>query len=293
MHRKVKETKVNSQQKQKQKQQPTVKTGATVTKTRATKTRKPSPKQQESQYQITISDLTIDVVRKNIKNVHLGVYPPDGRVRIATPLRVSDEALRLFVISKLGWIKRQQAKFAAQERQSEREYVSGESHYFLGNRYLLTVIYQNQEGGEGGRPHVHLPNKTRINLIVRPGSDTAQRERVLTEWYRQQLKEVILPPLIEKWQAATGLHAASWQVKRMKTRWGSCNVRAKRIWLNLELAKKPVHCIEYVIVHELVHLLLPHHNDEFYAYMTKFLPKWQLYRKELNAAPLRDEIWKN
>jgi predicted metal-dependent hydrolase len=277
--------------KQKQKQQPTVKTGATVTKPKP-KTSAKKPQQsppQESQYQLKVSDLTIDVVRKNIKNANLGVYPPDGRVRIAVPLLMNDDAVRLFAITKLGWIKRQQATFAAQERESEREYVSGESHYFLGRRYLLTVIYQNQEEG---RPHVHIPNKTRLNLVVRPGSDTAQRERVLTAWYRQQLKEVILPPLIEKWQSATGLKANEWQIKHMKTNWGTCNVGAKRIWLNLELVKKPVHCIEYVIVHELAHLLVRHHNDEFYAYLSKFMPDWELYRKELNAAPLGYANWK-
>jgi predicted metal-dependent hydrolase len=272
--------------KQKQKQQPTVKTGTTVTKHK-TRPQQSAPKQQESQSQLTVSDLTIDVIRKDIKTARLGVYPPDGRVRIAVPLLMNDEAVRLFAITKLGWIKRQQATFAAQERESEREYVSGESHYFLGKRYLLYVIYQEEV-----RPHVHIPNKTHINLVVRPGSDTAQRKRVLMEWYRQQLKEVILPPLVAKWQAATGLKANEWQIKHMKTNWGTCNVGAKRIWLNLELVKKPVHCIEYVIVHELAHLLVRHHNDEFYAYMTKFFPNWEFYCKELNAAPLGYATWK-
>jgi predicted metal-dependent hydrolase len=214
---------------------------------------------KEEQHQITVSDLTIDVVRKNIKNAHLAVYPPNGRVRIAVPLLMNDEAVRLFAITRLGWIKRQQAKFAAQERQSEREYVSGESHYFLGRRYLLNLIYQE----EAGRPHVYLPNKTRMNWVVRPGSDTTQRERLLMNWYRQQLKEVILPPLIEKWETATGLKTNEWHIKQMKTNWGTCNIAAKRIWLNLALAKKPVHCIEYVIVHQLVHFLVRHHDTRF------------------------------
>ena len=235
-------------------------------------------------HQMTVNDFEVEVVRKNIKNLHLGVYPPNGRIRVAVPLRVNDEAVRLFTISKTGWIKRQQAKFVAQERQSAREFVSGESHYFQGSRYLLDVTYQD------GPPSVSLPNKTRMDLIVRPGSDIAQREQVLLNWYRQQLKELI-PPLIAKWEAIIGVQVAEWGVKQMKTRWGSCNIQARRIWLNLALIKKPVHCLEYVIVHELVHLLERHHNDKFKAYMSMYLPQWRLYREELNQAPLGFEVW--
>ena len=226
-------------------------------------------------HQITVADLVIDVVRKDIKNLHLGVYPPHGRVRVATPRKINDEAVRLFVVSKLGWIKKQRLKFAGQERQSPREYVTGESHYVAGDRYLLNVIYQP------GAPKVVIRNKTQLDLYVRPGSDLAQRRRVLTEWYRRQLKAQI-PALLAKWQPIIGVAANEWGVKQMKTRWGTCNIRARRIWLNLELAKKPTHCLEYIIVHELVHLHERLHNDRFRQLMDRFMPQWRSYRDELN-----------
>ena len=235
-------------------------------------------------HQITVDGLVIDVVRKNIKNLHLGVYPPAGRIRIAAPLRINDEAIRLFTISKLAWIKRQQAKFANQERQSAREFISGESHYYQGRRYLLNVIYRN------GPPAVNIRNNKILDLCVRTGSDTPERERILTAWYRRQLKEEI-PPLIAKWEPIIGVKVAEWGVKQMKTRWGTCNIKAHRIWLNLELIKKPTHCLEYVIVHEMVHLLERHHNARFIAYMNRFMPLWQHYREELNRAPLGHEEW--
>jgi predicted metal-dependent hydrolase len=235
-------------------------------------------------YQISVNGLIVDVVRRDIKNLHLGVYPPAGRVRVAAPLRVNDEAVRLFTISRLGWIKRQQEKFESQERQSAREYVSGESHYYQGHRYLLNVIYHN------GSPTVIIRNNTIMDLFVRPGNDTAQRERVLLTWYRQRLKEEIAP-LIEKWEAIIGVKVGEWDVKQMKTKWGTCNIKARRIWLNLELIKKPRHCLEYIIVHELVHLLERHHNDRFTAHMTRYMPMWHHYREELNRAPLSHETW--
>lgn len=205
-------------------------------------------------------------------------------MRIATPLRVNDEAVRLFAISKLGWIKKHQVKFDAQERQSAREYVSGESHYYRGERYLLNVIYQK------GVPKVIVRNKKYIDLYVRPGSTLAQRRRVITEWYRQQLKAEI-PALIAKWQKVIGVEIAECGIKQMKTRWGTCNVTARRIWLNLELAKKPEHCLEYVIVHELVHLLERRHNERFVALMSQFMPQWRTYREELNRFPVSHEEW--
>jgi len=235
-------------------------------------------------HQITVNDLVVDVVRKDIKNLHLGVYPPDGRVRVAAPLRIDDEAVRLAVISRLGWIKRQQAKFAGQERQSAREYVSRESHYYLGDRYLLNVLY------EDGAPKVMIRHKGVLDLVVRPGSDVATRERALLTWYRQQLKGMI-PPLIARWEAIMGVQVAEWSVKEMKTRWGTCNPEARRIWLNLELIKKPVNCLEYIIVHEMVHLLERRHNDRFVAYMDTFMPQWRQRRDELNAAPLGHATW--
>lgn len=235
-------------------------------------------------HQITVNGLVVDVVRKNIKNLHLAVYPPNGRIRVAAPLRVDDEAVRLFTISKWAWIKRQQARFDVQERQSPRTFVSGESHYFQGNRYLLNVIYHD------GPPAVILRNKTTMDLLVRTGSETVQREHVLMAWYRKQLKQAI-PPLIAKWEPIINVEVAEWGVKQMKTRWGTCNIEARRIWLNLELVKKPIHCLEYIVVHEMVHLLERKHNAIFTGYMNKFMPQWRLYREELNRAPLGHEAW--
>ena len=235
-------------------------------------------------HQISVNGFVVDVVRKDIKNLHLAVYPPNGRVRVAAPLRVNDDVVRLFTISKLTWIKHQQAKFEGQVRQSAREFVSGESHYYQGQRYLLDVVYRE------GAPTVSLRNNKIMDISVRPGSDISVRERVLTNWYRQRLKEEIAP-LITKWEAIIGVNVAEWGVKQMKTKWGTCNIKARRIWLNLELIKKPAHCLEYIIVHELVHLLERHHNDRFIAYMNSFMPLWPHYREELNRAPLGHETW--
>jgi predicted metal-dependent hydrolase len=238
----------------------------------------------EEKHQITVHDLVVDVVRKDIKNLHLGVYPPTGRIRVAAPLRVNDEAVRLFTLSKLAWIRRQQAKFQGQERQSAREFISGESHYYHGRRYLLNVIYQE------GPPTVIIRNNKTLDLRVRPGSNTATRERVFTNWYRQRLKEEIAP-LLTKWEDIIGVKVAEWSVKQMKTRWGTCTISARRIWLNLELIKKPAHCLEYIIVHELVHLLERYHNDRFIGYMNRFMPLWRHYREELNREPLGHASW--
>lgn len=235
-------------------------------------------------HQINVNGLVVDVVRKDIKNLHLAVYPPNGRVRVATPLRVDDEAVRLAVISKLSWIKRQQTKFKEQERQSEREHVSGESHYFQGARYRLNVI---QRDGVG---QVVIRNKRMIDLYVRPQSNNAQRERVMLAWYRAYLKQTV-PLLIAKWRKIIGVSVADWGVKQMKTRWGTCNIEAGRIWLNLGLAKKSARCLEYIVVHEMVHLLERRHNDRFRALMNQFLPQWQLIREELNREPLAHEDW--
>ncbi len=235
-------------------------------------------------HQIIVNSIQVDVVRKDIKNLHLGVYPPHGRVRVAAPLTVSDDAVRLAVVGKLGWIKRQQAKFAAQPRQSRREMVSGESHYFLGQRYRLRII---EHPGAG---RVLLLNKATLELHVRPKTTAEQREQVLQQWYREQLKQLI-PPLLEKWQPVLGVESADWGVKKMKTKWGACNIKARRIWLNLELAKKPVPCLEYIVVHELMHLLERRHNERFMALMDQHLPNWRVYRDELNQAPLGHERW--
>jgi hypothetical protein len=233
---------------------------------------------------MSISGLSVEVVRKDIKNLHLGVYPPYGRVRVAAPLVVSDEAVRLAVIGKLGWIRKQKAKFAEQPRQSQREMVNGESHYFQGRRYRLRVHEQD------GPPKVSLRGIASIDLFVRPGTSVTQREIVLQRWYRGQLKALI-PPLLEKWQPMLGVQIADWGIKKMKTKWGSCNSAAQRVWFNLELAKKPIPCLEYIVVHELVHLLERNHTERFTTLMETHIPKWRQYREILNKTPLGHEEW--
>ncbi len=235
-------------------------------------------------HQITLGNISIDVVRKDIKNLHLGVYPPNGRVRIASPLKIDDEAVRLFAISKMAWIKKHQLKFEAQQRQSKRQFVSGESHNYKGNRYLLNVIYHD------AGPKVEIRNKTYIDLYIRVGSTLEQREKVLIEWYRRQLKDQI-PPLIDKWQKIIGVEVSDWGIKKMKTKWGTCTIEKRRIWLNLELAKKSEHCLEYIIVHEMVHLMERNHSERFVAYMDKFIPQWHFYKDELNRSMLSHENW--
>jgi predicted metal-dependent hydrolase len=233
---------------------------------------------------IVVSGIPIEIVRKDIKNLHLGVYPPKGRVRVAAPRGFSNDAVRLAVIGKLGWIKRQQGSFDAQPRQSKREMVSGESHYYLGRRYRLRVISHD------GPANILIRNKSTIELRIRTDQDCDKRERVLLRWYRQQLRELITP-LINKWQAIIGVEVNDWGIKRMKTRWGTCNANARRIWLNLELAKKPVRCLEYLVVHEIVHLIEQHHSERFIKLMNEFLPQWRLHQDELNRAPLAHETW--
>ena len=235
-------------------------------------------------HQIEVDGLMVSVVRKNIKNLHLAVYPPDGHIRVAVPLLVDDEAVRLAVITRLAWIKRQQEKFAQQERQTRREYVSGESHYYLGARYRLNLIERD------GVSRVELRNRQFIDLYVRPNSTVEQRRRAMAAWYRAYLRDTI-PTLIEKWEKTIGVEVAEWSIKQMKTRWGTCNIEAARIWINLELAKKSPPCLEYIVVHEMVHLLERLHNDHFRALMTQFLPQWQFIRDELNREPLAHEDW--
>ncbi|MBS7690745.1 M48 family metallopeptidase [Pseudomonas lalucatii] len=230
---------------------------------------------------ITVSGLSVEIVRKNIKNLHLGVYPPQGRVRVAAPLAVDDEAVRLAVVGKLGWIKRQRARFQAQPRQSQRRMVSGESHYFLGRRYRLRVHQTT------GALRIALRGKASMDLFVRPDTTVERREQVLQDFYRAELKRLV-PELLEKWQPKLGVEARAWGIKRMKTKWGTCNIEARRIWLNLELAKKPVQCLEYILVHELAHLHERHHNDRFTSLLDQHLPQWRLLREELNQSVLAE-----
>ncbi len=235
-------------------------------------------------HQIEVSGIPVDVVRKDIKNLHLAVYPPHGRVRVAVPLRTSDETVRLAVISRLGWIRRQQDTLEQQERQSQREMITGESHFVQGRRYRLNVTE------EAAPASIAIRNGRTLEMRVRPGSDEEKRREVLQRWYRQLLRDQI-PDLLAKWEPIVGVEVAHCGIKRMKTKWGTCNIEAKRIWINLELAKKPIACLEYILVHEMVHLLERHHNDNFRAYMDQFMPLWRTHRKELNRAPLAHEDW--
>lgn len=233
---------------------------------------------------ITVNGIDVQVVRKAIKNLHLAVYPPDGHVRVAVPEHITDDNIRLAVIAKLGWIKRQQRDFNDQPRQSEREYISGECHYVFGKRCRLELIERE------GRPEVKLLKSGKLKLFVRPGSSIEIKDKVLNAWYREELKTVI-PELLEKWQPIIGKRARDWGVRKMKTKWGSCNVEQRRIWLNLELAKKPPECLEYILVHELVHLHERHHNLRFRELLDQFLPRWRISQKTLNTSPLAHEEW--
>lgn len=235
-------------------------------------------------HSLSVSGLRVSVVRKAIKNLHLGVYPPDGRVRVAAPLAVSDAAVRVAVIGKLRWIKRKRAAFDRQARESARDMVSGESHYYRGRRYRLRVVETDD------RPRVEVRGHHTLVLHVQRGATKAERERQLQRWYRERLRELV-PRLLEKWQEKLGVEVREWGIKRMKTKWGSCNSKARRIWLNVELIKKPPACLEYVVVHELVHLVVAKHDERFLGLMGRHLPTWRARRLELNAAPLAKEVW--
>ncbi|MEX2217071.1 MAG: SprT family zinc-dependent metalloprotease [Phycisphaeraceae bacterium] len=232
---------------------------------------------------IKLGELVVDVVKKDIKNVHLSVYPPTGRVRISAPLRMSADNIRLFAISKLNWIKQQQRKLLTQDRETPRDYLDRESHYVWGKRYLLKVIELDAP------PAVELKHRTLV-LQVRSGSDVGRRQAVLETWFREQVKAEV-PPLIAKWEPLLGVKVKRFFVQRMKTKWGSCSPHSGSIRLNSELAKKPPGCLEYIVVHEMAHFLEPNHNNRFVAIMDKALPQWRSRRRELNAAPLSHESW--
>lgn len=233
---------------------------------------------------MTVSGLHVSVVRKPIKNLHLGVYPPDGRVRVAAPMAISDAAVRVAVIGRLRWIKQKQAGFDGQSRESPREMTSGESHYYRGRRYRLQVVATD------GPPRVEVRGHQSLVLHVRAGATAEDRERLLQGWYRDRLRE-ITSRLLARWQEKLGVEVAAWGIKRMKTKWGSCNPKAGRVWLNLELIKKPPACLEYVLVHELTHLMVAKHDDRFLRLMDRHLPSWRRRRAELNATPLAKESW--
>jgi predicted metal-dependent hydrolase len=233
--------------------------------------------------QIAVGGITVDVVLKDIKNIHLSVYPPSGRVRIAAPSRMRLDTIRVFAISRLGWIKQQQQKLQEQERETPREYVDRESHDLWGKRYLLKVI----EGDAA--PSVALQH-SRMLLRVCPGTDAKKKQAIVEAWYRRQLKAA-LPPLIARWEPLLEVKVERFFVQRMKTKWGSCNHGARTIRLNTELAKKPRECLEYIVVHEMTHLLEPTHNARFVALMDQCMPQWRFYRDQLNRLPVSHEDW--
>ncbi len=233
--------------------------------------------------QIDLGDMRIEVLRKDIKNLHLSVLPPHGRVRVAAPRQINPDTIRVFVISKLEWIRRQQRKMDAQEREAPREYLDRESHYVWGRRYLLKRIE------EEAAPSVELRH-SRLVLQVRPGTDEARSREILEVWYREQIR-VAVPSLIAKWEPVMGVKVGRVFVQRMKTRWGSCNPESQSIRLNTDLAKKPPECLEYIMVHEMAHLLEPTHNPRFRSLMNLFMPQSQHLKDELNRLPVRHENW--
>jgi len=233
--------------------------------------------------QIQLGNIVVDVVKKDIKNIHLSVYPPKGRVRISAPERMNTETIRIFAISKISWIKQQQKKLLAQARETPRDYVDRESHYFRNKRYLLKVIEDNSES------RIEVKH-SELRLFVKPCSDRLDRAEFFDEWYRQQTKALVIP-MISKWEKIIGVRLNSFVVRKMKTKWGSCTHTLKTIRLNSELAKKPTDCLEYIVVHELLHLLEPTHNARFIKLMNRYMPQWQLRREMLNALPVRHDDW--
>ena len=234
---------------------------------------------------LEVRGIPVEVVRKEIQNTHIAVYPPDGHVRIAIPTHVDDETARLAVIDRLGWIRRKRKVFQEQKRQSKREMIGRETHYVWGNRYMLDVVTH------GGANHVEIAGPKTLRMQVRPNADADRRRAILREWYRGQVKERV-PDLLAEWAPEVGVEVADWRVRKMKTKWGSCAIDNQRIWLNLELAKKPPQCLEYILVHEMVHLLERHHTNAFRAHLDRVMPNWRHHRDLLNSKPLAHADWK-
>lgn len=232
---------------------------------------------------IQLGTIEAEVILKDIKNVHLSVHPPAGRVRIAAPARMNLDTIRVFAISKLGWIKQQQKILAEQQRETRREYVGRESHYVWGKRYLLSVVEQD------GSPSISLSHN-KMTLRIRPGTDVAKRHEITEQWYRAQVRRAV-PELIERWSPILGVRVERFSIQRMRTRWGSCNPKSASIRLNTDLAKKPRPCLEYIVVHEMTHLLEPTHNARFVALMDSHMPQWHHHRQALNRLPVRHEDW--
>lgn len=233
---------------------------------------------------IQVGDIAIAVTRKDVKHVHLSVHPPAGRVTLVAPATTRLEVARAYAISRLGWIRDQRAKLGSQARETPRQFVTRESHYLWGRRYLLTIAEEET------KPHVRLDHR-RITLVVRPGSDTSKRESVMHEWHRSLIHAAV-PELISKWEARLGVSVQAYFVQRMKTKWGGCNHRAGNIRLNTELVKKPRDLLEYVVVHEMVHLVEPKHSERFLSLMTEHYPSWREARAELNELPLAAHAWR-
>ena len=234
--------------------------------------------------QIKLGDVTVDVLLKDIKNVHLSVHPPTGRVRISAPSRMKMDTIRVFAISKLAWIRQQQKKLRDQDRETPREYVDRESHYLWGRRVLLKVVEADATSS------VRLQHR-QLLLQVRPDSDEEAREAVASAWYRDLLKTAV-PPLVEEWEPRLKVSVAGFFVRQMKTKWGSCNPASRTIRLNTELVKKPKDLLEYVVVHVMVHLIAPTHSEQFVAFISRHYPSWREARAELNELPLGAEVWK-
>jgi predicted metal-dependent hydrolase len=232
----------------------------------------------------TIGGIDVEINRRDIKNIHLSVLPPNGRVRLSVPNKTSEQAIRLAIVNKLAWIKKQQADFAGQERQSLREMVNGECHYLWGRKYRLAMKSPK------GKFAVTAKGNGQLELNVSEATTTENRLKLLNRFYRDEMQRS-LAKLAPIWQKKLGVEADSLNIKKMKTKWGSCNIKAKRIWLNLELAKKPPECLEYILVHELVHLIERHHNERFKQLMDKHLPQWREHRNLLNSLPLAYEDW--
>lgn len=232
---------------------------------------------------VEIGSITMQLNRKAIKNLHISVLPPDGRVRVSAPESMTETAIRMAVVSRIPWIKKQQSDFAKQPRQSDREMVGGECHYLWGRRYRLNLIERS------GKHEIKL-GRGRLHLYVNPATTLENKALVLSSYYRDALKARIAE-LLPVWEDKIGVTATDWGIKKMKTKWGSCNTQAKRIWLNLELAKKPPECLEYILVHELVHLLERNHNEQFKAHMDRLLPDWRERRDLLNRMPLAHNNW--
>jgi predicted metal-dependent hydrolase len=233
---------------------------------------------------LQLGDISIQLTRKAVKHVHLSVHPPEGRVSLVAPISTRAEVARAYAISKLAWIRTQRAKFSEQARESPRRFVGRETHYLWGRRYLLSVEHQD------AKPRVRLDH-LRVTLVVRPGSTQAVRARVLHEWHKSLLHQIV-PRLIAKWESRLRLRVAGYFLQRMKTKWGGCNHKAGHIRLNTELVKKPKDLLEYVIVHEMIHLIEPTHSERYFTLMTKHYPTWQEARVELNELPLSSEPWR-